>query len=410
MAFNDADFTPTKLDMQRRARSHDLQPGLLILSYVLLTVAWIFGNPPGAAPDEPSHYFRALSLAHGEVVGESPSLSDSSLAQMDPLQVSRVTIVTIPRRMNSLSFACNAFRPDISGECFRDKRLTTVTTQQITTAGRTEPFLYVLPGFLARAGNDAIAGIRLGRIGSGATALSLIALGILLLSSRTASGFPLLGALVAVTPMMIFVASSLSPNGPEIAAAFCFLAAIRISRQSLHPNWVWFALGMSGTVLALSRSLGPVWLVLSGGLLAGILGPKAAWARVKAGGRISLAAISVVILAVTLNVLWGIAFLPGLPIHTSEILTSVLPSLSWLPESFRQQIGVFGWLDSRMPPLIYFAWTVMVVTLLTLAFLVGTKRQRWITALLITAAVGVTVGLAAMLSSAEVGIQGRSLS
>src|SRR5262245_12829161 len=49
--------------------AHRLIPSLIFLSYALLIAAWIVGNPPPSAPDEWSHYLRAVSLGRGQLVG-----------------------------------------------------------------------------------------------------------------------------------------------------------------------------------------------------------------------------------------------------------------------------------------------------------------------------------------------------
>lgn len=41
----------------------------LILGWVLLACAWVFGNPPFAAPDEADHFVRAVGIAEGHLVG-----------------------------------------------------------------------------------------------------------------------------------------------------------------------------------------------------------------------------------------------------------------------------------------------------------------------------------------------------
>ena len=39
--------------------------GFWIVGYGLLLVAWIGGNPPGSAPDEPQHHIKAVGVAYG---------------------------------------------------------------------------------------------------------------------------------------------------------------------------------------------------------------------------------------------------------------------------------------------------------------------------------------------------------
>src|SRR6476646_7219236 len=49
--------------------NRQLSPWLVFASYALLVAAWVIGNPPPAAADEWSHYLRAVSLGHGQLLG-----------------------------------------------------------------------------------------------------------------------------------------------------------------------------------------------------------------------------------------------------------------------------------------------------------------------------------------------------
>src|SRR5258708_11118343 len=46
-------------------------PRLLSAGFLLLALAWVVGNPPGSAPDEPEHYIRALSVGNGQLLGDT---------------------------------------------------------------------------------------------------------------------------------------------------------------------------------------------------------------------------------------------------------------------------------------------------------------------------------------------------
>ena len=39
---------------------------------VVLALAWAVANPPFAAPDEASHFVRALGVGQGHLIGEQP--------------------------------------------------------------------------------------------------------------------------------------------------------------------------------------------------------------------------------------------------------------------------------------------------------------------------------------------------
>ena len=45
--------------------------GLLAAGLALLIAAWVFANPPGAAPDERAHYVRALRAGSLELAGDT---------------------------------------------------------------------------------------------------------------------------------------------------------------------------------------------------------------------------------------------------------------------------------------------------------------------------------------------------
>jgi len=75
--------------MSRTAPENDLRrfrhlfPWLVFASYALLLGAWVISNPPAAAPDEWSHYLRAVSLGRGQLLGTS-SGPEGALAIVGP--------------------------------------------------------------------------------------------------------------------------------------------------------------------------------------------------------------------------------------------------------------------------------------------------------------------------------------
>jgi hypothetical protein len=54
------------LSPRHKDSNRKLAPLLVFFSYAMLVVAWIFGSPPYAAPDEWHHYLRAVSIGHGQ--------------------------------------------------------------------------------------------------------------------------------------------------------------------------------------------------------------------------------------------------------------------------------------------------------------------------------------------------------
>jgi hypothetical protein len=167
-------------------------------------------------------------------------------------------------------------------------------------------------------------------------------------------------------------------------------------------------LAAAGVVLALARSLGPVWLVLGAVVVVGLDGATTMVGRLRAGGRAAAAASASVLVAVVAALTWEVAVQPHPRHPLGDIADRILPASSELPEVLRQQIGVFGWLDAAMPTAAYAAWRMLLVVLVTLGVLVATGRARRAFVATVVGAALVTVGLgAAVVHQTGFGMQGR---
>lgn len=386
-------------------------PWLLVAAYALLSAAWVFGNPPGAAPDEPSHYLKALATGRGQWVGRPVSTradwqppppydrpeAKTNLAQLRWLQQT-TRVVDVEPALSPGAFACNAFRPDATAACLRSPAAPSAET----SVAAYPPFLYVLPGLLMRTAQNAPSALLLGRLASAALSLGLLAGAVFMLWSARAPALSLLGVLVAVTPMVLFLTAELSANGPEIASGICFFAALlRLTRAHSASHAVWVALIASVVVLILSRQLGPLWVALGGVLFVSALGARASWARVWRGGRTARLVLPTAGAAIVLNLAWELSVRAASPLEVARLpgdLLGTLGELRWLvPALVRQGMGVFGWLDADMPFAGYLVWTAMVLMLLGAAFRVGSRRDRWTLALIVAAGLLLTVAVSALL-------------
>ena len=107
-----------------RRRHGVVSPPLLLgLFYAALSVAWILGNPAGAAPDEPSHYLNALAVASGELKGEPviaplPASGDAKNDARKQAWLERTTrAVDVPPGLSPEGLDCNAFKSNLSAAC-----------------------------------------------------------------------------------------------------------------------------------------------------------------------------------------------------------------------------------------------------------------------------------------------------
>jgi hypothetical protein len=385
-------------------------PVLVVIAYLLMGTTWVVTNPPGAAPDEYAHYLKALAAGHGQLhldrrVPPRPDVASLDVEERWQLKTSR--LVHVPFGLHPGRLLCSAFHPEISAGCLHPDR-PGGPFDSATIVGTYQPFTYVVPGLLMRLAHDPENATRFGRAGFWLVSAALLALAVFLLWSPGDAGFSLLGVLVATTPMVLFMVSTLSANGLEISAGICFLAALlRLARGGDDRRWVWAAAGASGTLLALSRVTGVLWLGLASLAVAALVGVRPAAARLRDGGTRAVGAIMAAATAAVASLAWELAVQPHPRRSLGAAVRDVPGEVRELPEIFQQVIGVFGWLDTRMARPLYLAWGLLLVALIVLALLVGTRRQRVVLSALAGGSVAVTVGLAVLNRPTGFGAQGR---
>src|SRR5581483_8079421 len=368
---------------------------LLILGYILLTTSWVFSNPPFASPDEPHHYVRAIAMGRGHPLGLRAYYVDPGLTPIQRHWVEQaVRSHRIPQRLVPDGYTCQTGHPDVSASCSRRTGpLGSGTVVEVTPVGTYQPEGYVLPGLLMRFGwNPASANI-LGRIGAALSAMALLAWAITLLGcGANHVGSALSGLLVAVTPMVVFTGATVSPSGIEIMSAVAFVAAlIRLTRTAKFTSYTALAVVSTGSILALSRSLGPLWVTLHLAIFVLLTGPRLA-ARLFLRDRKGLIATSGLMLAMVLNRVWELEYGPTVSFRI-ETLASILDGFAHLPNIITQQIGNFGWLDTPMPSLCYVLWRGMIWTMVIITLLVANRSERRIFGLYLSLAAVVPVFL-----------------
>lgn len=386
-------------------------PKLLGAAYGLIILAWMVANPPGGAPDEPSNYIKAVALGLGRL--GTPATVPPAYAAQYGFDGPRLATVNLTTRAVDISpalapsrFGCNAFRPLVSAACLFGPPIGPTGSRQLTFHGSYQPYLFVLPGWLTRLGSDAVSALLLGRFGMAALSFLLLQLGIWLLG-RGGDPRRLLGMLVSVTPMVLFVSSSLSASGPEICGGIGFFAALLCLARGEVDRGVWLVAALAGSVLAMSRPLGVVWVGLGMLFLVCLLGARPALALLRSGTWSRIAVASLVV-ATALSLGWEVAMQP--PHHTTlgVILGFIPGATAGVPQVFFQQVGVFGWLEVWMPLPVYLLWGLMLVTLVALAWFAGTPRQRLALALLVNVNLVVIVMVgAAILWPLGLTVQGR---
>ena len=363
---------------------------LVIVGWALIATAWIFGNPPFAGPDERAHYLRAVEVGRGNVITEPrPDLARGENERQIAFNRNFAYSGTIPAGLAPHDHECWTSSADRDAGCLDDFRPPPGETETILTVGNYQPLPYVLPGLATRAADSPGPADRLARLLGALLTLTLLYLALRMTWSPDAGPVALLGLLVAVTPMAIFCGAMLNGSGPEIAAAIAFLAALlRLRREpscARSPS-VWVVLGAGGAVLALSRTLGPAFVVLLAAAALPLGGFGDAWRHLRGRAGAAVGALAAIAVAVVLNRVWERA-------HGAEATTGFANLRGVLDEAVgewwrasSELIGKFGYLEYRLPAIAYVAWFAAGFALIAVALVAAHRRERMALAAVLGAA------------------------
>jgi hypothetical protein len=353
-------------------------PLLLLAGYALLLAAWVVANPPFAAPDEANHYLRAIGISQGELVGERSGYEDAGLnAKQSAFSRQTATQVAVPPGLAPDNYGCNADRPTESAACQLGVTSPREEVLRSTAVGTYLPLPYLLPAAVMRAGDDPAAADRWGRFAGALLFLAFLAAATFALWDPNRGPVSLLGLVAAVTPMVVFCGSILNGSGLEIASAIAFTAALlRLSRDDRAPRLLWPLLAVSGSALALSRPVGPQWIVIAAALAVALAGRRQMLRRVRAAGIAAYAALAAILVATVLNRVWegihGAGYHVGLNPFPDSLTTITRGSKRIVPEL----IGNFGVLDTRLPTVAWLTGYLLIGILLVLALRLGSTRER----------------------------------
>lgn len=364
---------------------------LLVVPYLLLGLSWVFSNPPGAAPDETDHLVKSLGVAHWDIgtLYLGPPLN-SSKVQSRNASIARV--VTIPRTLDPVGFDCFKFRSTVSAACL-PSTVTRVpgTVDRYTPVGSYPPYLYLPVGAAASLADNPARAFHLGRLAvlGMSCGLLLLAVGYLL---RWVGAAAVVGVVAAITPMTLFSFSILSPSGVELSGALAVAAVAGVALirpESVLSRSAHVTLTIAGCLLVLSRQMGVVTCGLL--VLATLFAARpAVLRRLVREHRPSFVVTVVALLTSVAAITWWERTYD----HPNQLGTpanggAVGGFLQELPALLETGVGKFGWLDTPLPTWAVIVWTVVTVTLVGIALLLGGWRAR--TVMLTLLAVGVIV-------------------
>lgn len=326
-----------------------------LLTYLALAICWSLATPLFASPDEPAHVIRAASVARGQLLGRSND--DLADAPNTPL------LVEVPRIFASAGdVGCVAFKPQVTADCISFAGPTSIAEVQ-TSAGRHPPGYYAivgLPSLLFPSG----FGVRLMRLLSALLTATFFASALASARRVRAPGIAGLGIVVATTPMLLFLSGTVNPSAPEITAAMCVWVSGLVCCQprTVIDRRLALRLGIAASALILIRPLGPLWLFLIGIIIIGVAGwtqavellrQRAVQAVLIVAGVLAALHVSWILVNGTLDA--GSANTEGLSGPFTSVVRSVVGRGSAF---FRESVGVFGWLDTNPPYVVWLMWAL----------------------------------------------------
>lgn len=340
-----------------------------VAAFVLLFTlggAWAIASPLMSGPDEYSHMIKAGAVVRGDAGGEH-------IADMPGFRA-----VEVPSYFAQLQGEmCYIFDNTKTADCMRplsgsNDDLVTVPT----AAGTYNPVYYALVGWpsLFLENEAALFGMRLAGVALNALVL---ASGFAALALRRSNTYTFIAASIAVTPMVLFLGAIINPNGLEITAGLalaCWLSTL-VSRSRTGGDLVpIIGVAVTAALLANTRQVGALWAAI---IIVAFLIEWRVWVRLARNVWFWVAVVAI-LAAVAFAAWWMFVGAGGSEprdgLEGAGITTfreGFEHMLSITLQNSLGYIGVFGWLDTSVPPTIVFVWSGAMLALVAAAAILG---------------------------------------
>jgi hypothetical protein len=336
---------------------------------LLLASVWSVANPLMASPDEPAHTVKAAAVARGQLLGEDTTGG---------------TGVDVPYfyRLVTAYPTCYMFVPDEPAGCdLVPTEELDAPSDTVTPAGRYNPLYYSIVGLptLLPEGDGALYAMR---ILSAALTTFFVALGLRALAQTGPAAWAVPGLAGALTPMVVFLTSTVNPAAIEITAAFALwcqlLALLRHPDPALVRSRMWW-IALSTTFFVNARGLSLLYcavlvavvlLVSPWRSFLDVVRTRAAWAP--------LAAVVVACGAAAAWVVGTNSLGSGSAVNHPDL--TFLPAakmtvLAW-DDFVLNMVGQFGWMDTPLEAWVLMAYAAGAAFVVLAALAVGRWRDR----------------------------------
>jgi hypothetical protein len=348
--------------------------------------AWSLATPIGAAPDEPAHIVQAVAIVRGQF--DEPT-HKSFYGPIATVRVPGWAAATIDPCFVKFDGVTHYAQTGVAAACPDTLNHATRSVPAVTQFSNAPPLYYLVVGapssFLS--GPSALYAMRLV---SSLLNAGLVALGISLLVRYHPRRTPLIGVLIALSPMVLFLMAVVSSSGLEISSGFAtWCGGLCIVEHPQLPRALAIWTAVAAVLLVLSRPTSPLDAAIITVVLALLIG----WRGLRQRLNPSLVPLwSPVLVAVIVAggffVIFGSPHLIGLtPIHPAGLLSNMWKNLRLTGVRLRQCIGLFGWLDTPVPTWVVIVWTSCIggLTALALRLSAPCRRALPVLALLILA-------------------------
>lgn len=340
--------------------------------------SWSLASPLMSVPDEGSHVITAAALIRGEFSGPALPSTSSTLREVE--------IPELYARVNDAVYHCYAYDTEVPAGCAPRMRGSRALAPAATHFLDYPPLPYAALG-LPTLLPGSVTALRLMRLVSVVICAALVASGV----SSAASlgrGTTLAATVLAITPMVAFLAGSVNTSGIEIAAAIALWPSLLalLERGPAAPTRLVVRTAVAAGVLAVTRPISPAWLALIGAMAVLACGvPKARAVlgdtRVrKAAAVVAVVTAASVVYVVVAGSLTGISGAGRGQGFASDLLAST----GIFEPRLREMFGVLGPLDTPPPAGFFYLWVGALGGLLLLAAVTG--RSRGLVALAVTTA------------------------
>lgn len=354
---------------------------LLFCALFPILAIWALANPMFASPDEPVHMVRAQGFSN---------LDFSNPYRTDGIPVDAA--------------ACFVQLPDVTAECMElDWIAGTVEIDARSTNGY--PPLLHLAAAIPAVFVDGLVGAYAMRLWMAAVVAAGFAWAAMLLSRPGIGPWPVTGLILAMTPQVIFISSSVNPSGITAAGAALLIAAVISARLTARITRGVIVAALAGAgAMVLTRREGTLMLAAVLVALAPLMPPQPVDTLRRAisdAGRAHrnrvVAGVGAAVVAVGL-VWWrwgeyaaGFLRSPGQRRGTLDLAEAVRT----LPRYFSEMLGRFGWMEAPIGVRLETVGTVAIALLLLMAIALGRRRFVLATlwAMAVAAAVVVSAGM-----------------